>query len=729
MAQVAEVIGVPIRRDTGRRGVVSPTTGDSSNGRSGITSTSSNTSSNGAGSVSAESRLNGNGKAYYSNTGNQQARTAITSGREFDAPGNGTAASWRRNGQLPASSVEAAVVLADRRRADMQPGRAAAASAAAAAAAELTESLASTPSLPLSSVVDVEVVQELPTDADFKWSRDNYNVWARNVDTWTFFSVFRTRLWLLEQKWSYPGGFTEDKKSLRARSLAQYLLSSILALGPTFIKVGQLSSTRSDLFPKEFVEELSKLQDRVPAFSADKAIAIIEQDLGQPVSQLYRSFDRRPIAAASLGQVHRAVLHTGEQVVVKVQRPGLKQLFDIDLNNLRILAEQLDKSDEANSDFKGIYEECASVLYKEIDYISEGRSCDEFRRNFMREQGGWVTAPTVYWQYCSPRVITLQYMPGIKITDKPRLLSAGLDLDAVARRATEAYLVQILRHGFFHADPHPGNIAVNPATGALIFYDFGMMGRIVPDIRERLLELFYGIYRKDANQVIRALTELKIIKPTGDLLSVRRALAYFIDNITAQAERQETISAIGEDLFAIAVDQPFRFPATFTFVLRAFSTLEGIGKTLNPGYQFAEVASPYAKELLDLQDAQSGRSLLLEQLQQQAVEMGTATAAMPRRIARIDDTLAQLEGGDLRLRVRVLEAERAARRAQVMQEVTLNAVAAMGLINVGSNLTVSQVGGPAAGVCWAASAVFGFLIWRGLKRVQRLDKFEKEIRN
>ncbi|WIA34166.1 hypothetical protein OEZ86_012526 [Tetradesmus obliquus] len=565
--------------------------------------------------------------------------------------------------------------------------------------------------------------QDFPTDVDFKWAQDSYNVTQRNTDTWVFFAVFRTRLWLLEQKWSYPGGFTDEKRSARARSLASYLLDSILNLGPTFIKVGQLCSTRSDLFPAEFVDELGKLQDRVPAFSADKAEAIIERDLGQPVSKLFRSFDRRPIAAASLGQVHRAVLLTGEEVVVKVQRPGLKQLFDIDLNNLRILAEQLDKGDE-NRDFKGIYQECAAVLYDEIDYINEGRNADRFRRNFRDTP--WVRTPVVHWEFSSPRVLTLEYLPGVKITDMQRLQAGGISTELVARRATEAYLMQVLRHGFFHADPHPGNVSVD-AQGRLLFYDYGMMGEIVPNVRERLLDVFYGIYKKDTNGVIRALVELGVITPTGDMLSIRRAIGYFLENITRQTERQEAIGKIGEDLFAIAIDQPFRFPATFTFVLRAFSTLEGIGKTLNPAYNFSEVATPYAQELLQLQDV-GQQGFIIEQLQQQATEVTQAAAAMPLRVARIDSTLEQLETGNLKLRVRVLEGERAARRQGVLQVATINTIAAVGLLDVGTQLALHGGQEFAAGACYSLAALFSVFVTLGFKRVQRLDKFEKDIR-
>ena len=204
------------------------------------------------------------------------------------------------------------------------------------------------------------------------------------------------------------------------------------------MQLGQLGSTRSDLFAVEFTEELSKLQDRVPAFTFDQAKRIIETELDMPVSSIFAYLEERPIAAASLGQVHRGVLHTGEQVVVKVQRPGLKKLFDIDLANMQKLAAVLDAQDEAN-DFTSIYRECSDILYKEIDYILEGRSADRFRRNFRDVD--WVRAPHVFWQYTTTKVIVQEYLPGAKISNKEKLQGWGLDLTAIAARATESYLI------------------------------------------------------------------------------------------------------------------------------------------------------------------------------------------------------------------------------------------------------------------------------------------------
>ncbi|GJP56458.1 hypothetical protein CLOM_g15528 [Closterium sp. NIES-68] len=570
-------------------------------------------------------------------------------------------------------------------------------------------------------------VRQLPSDETFRWSREDYNVLQRTVDVWSAVLTLRARLALVDAKWSYLGGFTEDKQRLRRRRLAAWVRETILQLGPTFIKLGQLFSTRSDLLPAEFVEELSKLQDRVPAFSADKARAMIEAELGRPLGELFQEFEGTPIAAASLGQVHRAVLHSGEVVVIKVQRPALKQLFDIDLENMRLVCEYFQNSENLGGptrDWVGIYEECCTVLYQEIDYLNEGRNADRFRRDFRRYP--WVLVPEVYWDYSTRKVLALSYLPGIKISDIQRLDDAGVNRPLVAQRAIEGYLIQILKTGFFHADPHPGNLAV-VAGDRLVYYDFGMMGEIPAFTKDRLTSMFYAVYEKDAKKVMQSLVDLGALVPTGDLNSVRRSIQYFLNNLTGpKFERDATISAIGEDLFAIAVDQPFRFPATFTFVLRAFSTLEGVGAYLDPNFSFARIAAPYAQELLDLRDAQRGQDYVVQQLTKQASEVTDATVSMPIRVQRMDDLLQQIENGDLKLRVRVLEAERAARRAGIMQVATLNTVAAASLLNMGVSLTTAAIDGPAT-ACFCFAGVFGVGALWGLKRIQRLDKFEKMI--
>jgi predicted unusual protein kinase regulating ubiquinone biosynthesis (AarF/ABC1/UbiB family) len=626
---------------------------------------------------------------------------------------------------------------------------------------------------------------------EFDWSRDDFSETARTVATWRFFLTFRARLALLDQKWSYPGGYSDARRSARAASLGRYLLRQCLALGPCFIKVGQLASSRTDLFPAEFTSALSELQDRVPAFSYARARRVVERELGAPLEDVYSAFDPVPVAAASLGQVHAAVLRsTGAKVAVKVQRPGLQRLFEIDLKNLRVLAEQLERqrlasdNDDAGggggggggraggassssgvsaTSFLEIYEECAATLRAEADYVREGRSADQFRRAFASSGIDWVKVPRVEWGATTARVLSLEYVQAAARVDDPDALRAlGADPPLIARRAAESYVLQLLRHGLIHADPHPGNVAVD-AQGRLIYYDFGMMATVPPDIRERMLDLFSAISRSDADGTVAALVELGVLRPSGDMLSVKRAVAYFVRNLRQDLASEAAVGAIGADLFDLATGAPFAFPAGFVFLLRAITTLEGTGKKLDPDYSFVSVAAPYAAELLAEVEAERGAgaagaggeiawaslasaaasgdvagagTLVLGQLRRAATEQAALAAAMPRRLARVDGVVAQLEAGDLQLRVRDLAGERAARRAGVVAASSLNAAGALGLLNLGALLALAStdgvaahaaLGGPAA-ACLALSGVFGVLLLRGFRRVKRLDSFERRIR-
>ncbi|XP_028802706.1 protein ACTIVITY OF BC1 COMPLEX KINASE 7, chloroplastic-like [Neltuma alba] len=576
-------------------------------------------------------------------------------------------------------------------------------------------------------LLPLEEIKVLPSDEGFSWANENYNSVQRSVDVWSFVLSLRIRVLLDNAKWAYLGGFTEEKQKTRRRKTASWLRECVLQLGPTFIKLGQLSSTRSDLFPREFVDELAKLQDKVPAFSPKKAIGFIESELGAPINVLFKEFEDRPIAAASLGQVHRALLHNGEKVVVKVQRPGLKRLFDIDLRNLKLIAEYFQRSETFGGptrDWIGIYEECSTILYQEIDYINEGKNADKFCRDFRNIK--WVRVPLVYWDYTATKVLTLEYVPGIKINQVDALTSRGYDRMKISSRAIEAYLIQILKTGFFHADPHPGNLAVD-VDEALIYYDFGMMGDIKSFTRERLLELFYSVYEKDAKKVMQCLIDLGALQPTGDLSSVRRSVQFFLDNLLSQTpDQQQTLAAIGEDLFAIAQDQPFRFPSTFTFVIRAFSTLEGIGYMLNPDFSFVKIAAPYAQELLDVRQKQQTGPRLVEQIRKQADDARSSTMSMPYRVQRIEEFVKQLEDGDLKLRVRVLESERASRKATVLQMATMYIVLGGTLLNLG--VTLATQGNIAiANGSFVGAGFFMTLFFRSMQRVKKLDKFEKMI--
>ncbi|HBK98405.1 MAG TPA: hypothetical protein DD001_14345 [Microcoleaceae bacterium UBA10368] len=551
----------------------------------------------------------------------------------------------------------------------------------------------------------------------YRWNREKYSRRRRFFDIWAFVLLWLASLWLDSKDWSYWKGVTEEKKVARRRFQAIWVRETLLDLGPTFIKVGQLFSTRADLFPTEYVEELSKLQDRVPAFSYEQLEVIVEQDLGKTVHELYQSFDPVPLAAASLGQVHKAQLHSGPEVVVKVQRPGLRKLFEIDLQILKGIARYFQNHPKwgRGRDWMGIYEECCRILWLEIDYINEGKNADTFRRNFRNCD--WVQVPRVYWRYAAPRVLTLEYLPGIKISHYEALDAAGIDRKSIAQKGAEAYLQQLLNDGFFHADPHPGNIAVS-ADGGLIFYDFGMMGQIQSNVREGLMETLYGIAAKDGQRIMDSLINLGALVPTGDMSPVRRSIQYMLDNFMDKPFENQSVSAITDDLYDIAYNQPFRFPATFTFVMRAFSTIEGVGRGLDPQFNFMEVAQPFAMQLMTNGNGPDTTSSIFNELGRQAAQVSSTALGLPRRI---EETIDKLEQGDLRIRVRSAETERLLRRISSVQMGTNYTLMMSAFTLSATILFVSNQVWPAVVVALLAAGT-GFVLLRLLKRIDRLDR-------
>jgi predicted unusual protein kinase regulating ubiquinone biosynthesis (AarF/ABC1/UbiB family) len=312
------------------------------------------------------------------------------------------------------------------------------------------------------------------------WLRQ-YNSNDRSFKIWAAGGRLIPKIWRvrgLEQAAKISGeeDETDEAISEERSQLGREIRETLLDLGPAFVKGGQLLSTRLDILAKEYIAELSLLQDNVPPFSGDLAVKVVEAELGKPINELFAKFSEEPVAAASLGQVHYAEGFNGEKYAVKVQRQGLFEQFKYDLENMRYFAKLTDLLDKAEkgvqSDWLGIYDEYVRILYEEIDYTIEASHMERFYKDF--EGNAWVKVPKVYKNLSSSGVLTMEYVPGIKINDRKAVEKAGIDCKLVARRATEAYLMQICKTGFYHSDPHPGNMAVDSKNGGrLIYYDFG----------------------------------------------------------------------------------------------------------------------------------------------------------------------------------------------------------------------------------------------------------------
>jgi predicted unusual protein kinase regulating ubiquinone biosynthesis (AarF/ABC1/UbiB family) len=492
---------------------------------------------------------------------------------------------------------------------------------------------------------------------------------GRPLRIWWLALVLAARLWWDGQSWTYPGGPSPERRALRSRRLARWLTRQFLALGSAFIKLGQLLSARPDVLPAELVEELAELQDRVPAFSFDVVQALLEEELGERCAEII-DLDSAPLGSASLAQVHRASLRSGRQVVLKVQRPGLERLFRLDLEVLQQVAAAVQRHPRwgRGRDWVGIAKECRRVLLRELDFRLEAEHAARFRQQFLDDPG--IRIPAVVWELSARRVLCLDYVPGIKITDRPALLAAGIEPGAVAEKGAASYLQQLVRFGFFHADPHPGNLAV-ASDGALIYYDFGMMGQLSSRLRQRLGRMVRAAAGRDAAGLVSELQEAGVIAADVDLGPVRRLVRVMLNDALTPPFSANVIQKLSGDLYDLVYGQPFRLPPELIFVMRALSTFEGVGRSLDPGFSLISIARPYLLPLMTASGGGpsggfgSGTNDLLNSLTRQAAEVSTRALGIPRRL---DESLARIEQGDLQVQIRAGETDRLLRRLALAQQ-------------------------------------------------------------
>jgi predicted unusual protein kinase regulating ubiquinone biosynthesis (AarF/ABC1/UbiB family) len=490
---------------------------------------------------------------------------------------------------------------------------------------------------------------------------------GRSLRIWRAVLQLLLGLWWDAASWTYPGGVSDDRRAARQRRRARWLTAELLQVGSAFIKLGQLLSARPDVLPAGYVEELAHLQDQVPSFPFSTAQALLEQELGERCAEIV-DLEVLPLGAASLAQVHRASLRSGRQVVFKIQRPGLERLFRLDLEVLQQVAAVLQRHPRwgVGRDWVSIAQECRRVLLRELDFRVEAEHAARFRQQFLDDPG--IRVPAVVWELSTRRVLCLDYLPGIKITDRPALIEAGIDPSAVAEKGAASYLQQLVRFGFFHADPHPGNLAV-ATDGALIYYDFGMMGQISQRLRSRLGRMVTAAAARDASSLVRELQAAGVIAEGIDVGPVRRLVRLMLTEALTPPFSSNVIAKLSGDLYDLVYGQPFRLPPELIFVMRALSTFEGVGRSLDPGFSLVAIARPY---LLPLMTASgNGPNELFNQLGRQAVEVGTRALGLPQRL---EDSLSRIEQGDLQVQIRAGETDRLLRRLALSQQTAGQAV-------------------------------------------------------
>jgi predicted unusual protein kinase regulating ubiquinone biosynthesis (AarF/ABC1/UbiB family) len=511
----------------------------------------------------------------------------------------------------------------------------------------------------------------------------------RPLRIWWLALALLLGLWWDGQAWSYVGGVTPERQRSRQRRRARWLTQAFLGLGSAFIKLGQLLSARPDVLPAELVEELATLQDRVPAFPFAVVQDLLEQELGERCAEII-DLESEPLGSASLAQVHRASLRSGRQVVFKVQRPGLERTFRLDLEVMQQVAAAVQRHPRwgRGRDWIGIAQECRRVLLRELDFRLEAEHAARFRQQFLDDPG--IRIPAVVWELSSRRVLCLDYVPGIKITDRQALIEAGIVPAAVAEKGAASYLQQLVRFGFFHADPHPGNLAV-AADGALIYYDFGMMGQLSSRLRSRLGSMVRAAAGRDAAGLVKELQQAGVIAPGVDPGPVRRLVRVMLEEALTPPFSANVLERLSGDLYDLVYGQPFRLPPELIFVMRALSTFEGVGRSLDSGFSLVAIARPY---LLPLMTSSGGSGSgvggsandLFNEISRQAAEVGSRALGIPKRL---DDSLARIEQGDLQVQIRAGETDRLLRRLALAQQAAGQSMLLAGLAVAAALLAVS----------------------------------------
>ncbi|BDG47372.1 AarF/ABC1/UbiB kinase family protein [Parageobacillus sp. KH3-4] len=396
---------------------------------------------------------------------------------------------------------------------------------------------------------------------------------------------------------SLPHKMFFDAKEKDGKTTGERIRLVLQELGPTFVKLGQIASTRPDLLPEEIIRELEKLQDQVSPFSFEEVRNIVQKELGADLNQIFRQFADVPLAAASIGQVHQAILHSGEKVAVKVQRPNIANVIETDLEILQDLAILAERRLEwaARYQIRDMVDEFSRSLRAELDYTIEARNAEKISNQFKNDPNIYI--PKVFWEYSTKKVLTMEYVEGVKFNELERLKQNGYNLKNLADRLTKAIFRQIFIEGFFHGDPHPGNVLVLPGE-AIAFIDFGMVGRLNPEMKYHFSSLVIALMRQSTDGVIKSICQMGLVPDDVNLMQLR-------DDVEQLREKYYHVSlskiSLGEavnDLFRVAFRHSIRLPRDLTLLGKTLLTVEGMVEKLDPGFRILDIAEPFGRQLL-----------------------------------------------------------------------------------------------------------------------------------
>jgi ubiquinone biosynthesis protein len=391
--------------------------------------------------------------------------------------------------------------------------------------------------------------------------------------------------------------FKRSQPDITRLTAAERMRLALEELGPTFVKLGQILSTRPDVIPHAFVREFEKLQDDVPGIPFQEVLAQITTELGGPVEQFFAEIEPVPLAAASIAQVHRARLKTGDEVVVKVRRPGIVAVVESDISALMSLAGLAGRHVPGSElyDPVGIVREFARTIRREMDFSREGHTIEKFRDNFAATP--WMHFPRVYWEQSSRGILTMEYVAGIKVSENAMLHVQGLDRKLIARRGATSFLEMVLEHGFFHGDLHPGNVLILP-DNVICLLDYGIVGRLDEGLKNFLTDILSAIVKRDMDEVVSLLLFAGDISDSLDIRSLKRDLFNFIDGYYEIPLKEIEVGRMLMEFIEIITLYSIRIPTDLMLLAKSLVLIEGMGRTLDPGFDMVEHLKPFIKKAI-----------------------------------------------------------------------------------------------------------------------------------
>ena len=398
------------------------------------------------------------------------------------------------------------------------------------------------------------------------------------------------------------------KKESKARFRAKQLTNLLVELGPAFVKAGQALSTRPDIIPVILLEELSELQDQLPGFDGNKAMELIEEDLNKKIDEIFLTIDKDPISAASLGQVHKAVLKNKEIVAVKVQRPGLREQITLDLYIVRNIANWLKNNiGLIRSDLVALIDELGKRVFEEMDYLNEAENAEKFRNLHLHNSK--IAVPKIYKETTSRRVLTMEWIDGTKLTNLEGVKNLGIDPDEMIEIGVQCSLEQLLEHGFFHADPHPGNLLALE-DGRLCYLDFGMMSEVTRSSRSGLIQAVVHLVNKNFDKLSQDFVKLGFLSKEVNLEPIVPAFQDVFVNAVELGVSKMDFKSVTDDMSGVMYKFPFQLPPYYALIIRSLLTLEGIALSVDPDFKILGAAYPYfARRLMEDPDPQLRESL------------------------------------------------------------------------------------------------------------------------